>query len=106
MLYISIFICYCLNVFPSLSFSLFEKNEGAIKFFKGLDSANTSVSDLRDNKMLQNHVKGVMLTIDEAITSMDELDSTINLLMHVGRSHIRFMHFDPNVFLVSIPLLS
>ncbi|PVD25758.1 hypothetical protein C0Q70_13418 [Pomacea canaliculata] len=64
--------------------SLFEKNADAIKFFKQFDSA-TTLTDLRNNKLLESHVRGVMFTIDEAITTLDDADSVINMLLKVGK---------------------
>lgn len=90
--------CVLLTFF--FHYSLFEKNADAIKFFKQFDSA-TTLTDLRNNKLLESHVRGVMFTIDEAITTLDDADSVINMLLKVGKGHFRFDGFDPNVFLVS-----
>ena len=87
------------NVSFFLFFSLFERNKEALSFFEDLRSAKT-VSELRESKILENHVKGVMMTIDEAINNLDAAD-TIDMLLHVGKSHTRFKGFDPQVFLVS-----
>ena len=82
-----------------LFFSLFEKNKNALGYFTNLLSTST-LAELRESKTLENHVKGVMLTIDEAINNMDHAD-TIDMLHHVGKTHTRFKDFDPKVFLVS-----
>ncbi|KAK7103546.1 neuroglobin-like [Littorina saxatilis] len=79
--------------------SLFEKNEEVMRFFTGLKSVK-NLSELRTSKVLENHVKGVMLTIDEAITNMDDADTIVDMLLYVGKSHTRFTGFDPNVFML------
>ena len=78
---------------------MFEKNKNALNYFKDLRSTST-LAELRESKILENHVKGVMLTIDEAINNMDHAD-TIDMLLNVGKTHTRFIDFDPKVFLVS-----
>nr|KAG5704240.1 hypothetical protein BaRGS_012528 [Batillaria attramentaria] len=76
---------------------LFEKNEEVMMFFKGLDKTKT-VTELRTCKVLENHARGVMLTIDEAITNLDDADTVIETLNYVGKTHTRFEAFNPNVF--------
>ncbi|XP_025106102.1 uncharacterized protein LOC112571363 [Pomacea canaliculata] len=77
--------------------SLFEKNADAIKFFKQFDSA-TTLTDLRNNKLLESHVRGVMFTIDEAITTLDDADSVINMLLKVGKVTFALMDLIPTSF--------
>ncbi|XP_076442801.1 neuroglobin-like [Babylonia areolata] len=79
--------------------SLFERNEEVLGYFQGLKSVK-SLTELRTSKILENHVKGVMLTIDEAITNLDDADTVIDMLMFVGKSHTRFKDFNPNVFML------
>ncbi|XP_076464737.1 uncharacterized protein LOC143296596 [Babylonia areolata] len=79
--------------------SLFEKNESLIRFFSGLQSYRT-LAELRASSVLEQHVSGVMLTVDEAITNLDDADYVLSMLRNVGQTHIRFQGFDPNVFLL------
>ncbi|KAL8614702.1 hypothetical protein ACOMHN_057372 [Nucella lapillus] len=79
--------------------SLFERNEEVLGFFQGLRSAKT-LAELRTSKILENHVKGVMMTIDEAISNLEDADTVIDMLIFVGKSHTRFKGFNPHVFML------
>ena len=87
------------NYFVIFMCSLFETHKELLVFFKSLQGITLS-SELRSNKTLVGHVKGVMLTIDEAITNLDHADNTIEMLTHVGKTHTRFDGFNPEVFKV------
>ncbi|KAL8585162.1 hypothetical protein ACOMHN_013177 [Nucella lapillus] len=78
---------------------LFEKNTDLLRFFTTLQSYKT-LSELRTSSVLEGHVRGVMMTVDEAITNLDDANYTINMLQAVGQTHIRFDGFDPYAFLL------
>ena len=64
---------------------------------------NLNVTDLRESKELENHVKQVMYTLDEAISSLEDVDFVVNMLHSVGKGHRRLVEaggFNPNVFWV------
>ena len=44
----------------------------------------------------------VMCTIDEAITNLDDVDYAIVVLHKIGRSHLRFPDFKPEIFWVKL----
>ncbi|KAK6182335.1 hypothetical protein SNE40_010045 [Patella caerulea] len=81
--------------------SLFEKHEVVRLFFvKTLNADVKSLSDLAENKKLQSHVASVMLTIDEAMTTLNDADHLIDMLTHIGETHVRFAGFLPEWFLL------
>ncbi|XP_046558110.1 non-symbiotic hemoglobin 1-like [Haliotis rubra] len=85
--------------------SLFEQNESVKNFFSTINK-DVTLTELRESGLLESHVRGVMLTIDEAMMSLDEPDFVIDMLMHVGKTHLRFNKFDPEIFwLIREPFL-
>ena len=65
---------------------------------------NYNVTDLRDSKELENHVRQVMYTLDEAISSLEDVDFVVNMLHSVGKGHRRLLDaggFNPMIFWVS-----
>lgn len=68
--------------------------------FKSLQ-AFENVTDLRESTALENHVKMVMYTLDEAIASLDDVDFVVDMLTSVGKTHRRLEGFDPEIFWVS-----
>ncbi|XP_071078968.1 cytoglobin-1-like [Haliotis cracherodii] len=84
---------------------LFEQNESVKNFFSTINK-DVTLSELRESGLLESHVRGVMLTIDEAMMSLDEPDFVIDMLTHVGKTHLRFNKFDPDIFwLIRDPFL-
>ncbi|KAL4237607.1 hypothetical protein ACF0H5_002321 [Mactra antiquata] len=80
---------------------LFETNEEVRSMFtKLVHGGRYDFAQLRESKDLENHVKQVMYTLDEAISSMDDVDGTMTLLQTVGKSHRRLKDqgFNPNIF--------
>ncbi|KAH3846041.1 neuroglobin-like [Dreissena polymorpha] len=80
---------------------MFETNEEIRTMFAKIVSHDVyDASQIRESKGLENHVKQVMYTLDEAISSIEDVDDTINLLQSVGRSHRRLKTsgFDPSIF--------
>ncbi|ESO86856.1 hypothetical protein LOTGIDRAFT_128580, partial [Lottia gigantea] len=53
-----------------------------------------------ENEKLKGHVAAVMLTIDEAITTLNDADQVIDTLTHIGATHVRFSGFKPEWFLL------
>ncbi|WAR18430.1 NGB-like protein [Mya arenaria] len=80
---------------------LFETNEEVRTMFtKLVHDGKYDIAQLRESKELENHVKQVMYTLDEAISSLEDVDVTVNLLLSVGSSHRRLKErgFNPAVF--------
>ncbi|XP_064600923.1 neuroglobin-like [Liolophura sinensis] len=76
---------------------LFETNDMVRTLFKHLEGFK-NVTDLRESTALENHVKMVMYTLDEAIASLDDVDFVVDMLTSVGKSHQRLEGFDPEIF--------
>lgn len=72
-------------------------------FEKLVHGGKYDIVQLRENKELENHVKQVMYTLDEAISSLEDVDGVVRLLHAVGSSHKRLKSkgFNPQVFWVS-----
>ena len=56
--------------------------------------------DLMSSKALQNHAMLVMYTLDDVISSLDDQEFVVDLLLKTGRSHRRFENFKTSVFWV------
>lgn len=71
-------------------------------FTKIVHNGAYDVTQLRDSKDLENHVRMVMYTLDEAISSLEDVDVVVELLHSVGRSHKRVQGagFNPKIFWV------
>ena len=85
-----------------IHFRLFETNDEVRGMFAKVIK-NLNVTDLRESKELENHVKQVMYTLDEAISSLEDVDFVVNMLHSVGKGHRRLVEaggFNPNVFWV------
>ena len=82
---------------------LFETNDEVKGMFSKIIQHSSDVSDLRESKELENHVKQVMYTLDEAISSLEDVDFVVNMLHSVGKGHTRLLAagFNPAVFWVS-----
>ena len=80
---------------------LFETNDEVKAMFTKVVT-NFNVADLRESKELENHVKQVMYTLDEAISSLEDVDFVVNMLHSVGKGHVRMYAagFNPTVFWV------
>lgn len=92
------------KLFAFFKSRLFETNEEVRSMFtKLVHGGKYDFAQLRESKELENHVKQVMYTLDEAISSLDDADATISLLLTVGKSHRRLKSqgFNPNIFWVS-----
>lgn len=84
---------------------LFETNEEIRTMFtKIVRTTHYNVSELRDNKELENHVRQVMYTLDEAISTLEDVDAVVELLHSVGHGHKRLQDagFNPKIFWVSV----
>ena len=73
-------------------------------FEKIVQDGHYDIAQLRDSLELENHVKMVMYTLDEAISSLEDVDAVVTMLHAVGRSHMRLKAsgFNPIVFWVCI----
>lgn len=73
-------------------------------FTKLVHGGKYDFSQLRESKDLENHVKQVMYTLDEAISSLEDVDFVVKLLHAVGNSHRRLESrgFNPAIFWVSL----
>lgn len=76
-------------------------------FTKLVKGGEYDIAQLRESKELENHVRQVMYTLDEAISTMDDVDGVIQLLHSVGKSHLRLSYkgFNPNIFWVSVEVV-
>jgi len=72
-------------------------------FEKLMHDGKYDIAQLRASKELENHVRQVMYTLDEAMTSLEDVDVTITLLHNVGHSHRRLKErgFNPSIFWVN-----
>lgn len=93
------------NYFCFFFCRLFETNEEIRTMFtKIVRTTHYNVSELRDNKELENHVRQVMYTLDEAISTLEDVDAVVELLHSVGHGHKRLQDagFNPKIFWVSV----
>ncbi|XP_045187806.2 neuroglobin-like [Mercenaria mercenaria] len=80
---------------------LFETNEEVRSMFtKLVHGGKYDIVQLRESKELENHVKQVMYTLDEAISTLGDVDNVVKLLHAVGSSHRRLKSrgFNPSIF--------
>ena len=84
---------------------LFETNEEVRSMFtKLVHNGEYDIAQLRESRELEDHVKQVMFTLDEAISSLEDIDVVVKLLRDVGRRHRKLTKngFSPHVFFVSV----
>jgi len=78
---------------------MFETNQEVRGYFTDIKPDST-LSEIRENNKIESHAMIVMHTIDDAISSFDDVTGAIDLLLHVGKVHRRFITLNSDDFWV------
>ncbi|XP_046381361.1 globin-5-like [Haliotis rufescens] len=76
---------------------LFKANGDLKQLFSSFRDL-TNDDDLRVNENLEKHATLVMGIFDEAISNVDNVDYTLDVLQRAGGKHTRFPGFQPDLF--------